>query len=59
MVEDWETSCLDGKYPNQVCYVYDRLVSFQVYWVSIDGLSGAGVVVFSHDKDSKLFQTRW
>ena len=43
MIEDWETSCLDGKCASQVGNVYDRPVSFQVWTVSVDGLPG-GVV---------------
>ena len=41
MLEDWETSRLDG---------YDRPVSFQLQLVSVDGLSGSGVLLLNHDR---------
>ena len=50
MVEDWETSCLDGKCPSQVGYVYDRLVCFEAWSVSVAGLSGSGVLVLNQDR---------
>ena len=55
-VKDWET--LDGKSPSLVGYVYNRLVSFQVRSVCVDGLSGGVVLVLKPRHDSKFFKTR-
>ena len=49
MAEDWETSRLDMKCASQVGYVYDKLVSFQVWSVSVAGLSGGGVLILKQD----------
>ena len=40
----------DGKCPNQVGYVYDRSVCFQVWSVSVAGLSGGRVLVLKQDR---------
>ena len=45
MIEDKEISCLEGKCPSQVGYVYDRPVSFQVWLVFVDGLLVGEVLV--------------
>ena len=50
MVEDLETSPLDGKCPSQDDYVYNRPVCFQVLSASLYGLSGGGVLVANQDR---------
>ena len=57
MVEDWETSRLDGKCPSQVGNVYDRPVFFQVRLVYVVGLSGSGVLVLNQDRTAFFLQT--
>ena len=54
MVEDWETSHLDGKCLSQVSYVYDRPVCFQVWLVSVVSLSGGGVLVLNQDRTASF-----
>ena len=56
MVEDWETSRLDGKCPSQVGYVYDRPVCFHVQSVCVDGLSGGGVLELNQDRMAHSFR---
>ena len=48
MVENWETSHLDGKCPSQVGYVYNR--SGQEQSVSVAGLSGSGVLELNQNR---------
>ena len=50
MVEDWETSHLDGECPSQVGNVYHRPVCFPVCSVSIDRLSGGKILVLIQDR---------
>ena len=50
MVEDWETSRLDGKCPSQVGNVCDMPVSFQLRSVYLTGLSGGGVLALYQDR---------
>ena len=46
----------NGKCASQGGYVYDRPVCFQVWSVSVAGLSGGGVLVLN--QKSKFFKTR-
>ena len=48
MVEDWETPSQVGK------LFYDRPVCFQLWSVSIDGLSGGGVLVNNHNRTASF-----
>ena len=50
MVEDWETSCLDRKCPSQVSYIYNSLISYQVWSVCVESLLGGGVQVINRDR---------
>ena len=50
MVEDWETSHLDGKCLGKVSYVYDRPVHFKVWLVSLANLSEGGVLLVNQDR---------
>ena len=52
MVKDLQTSRHDRNQPDQVGYVYDRLVFFQVQSVCEYGLSGGDVEVLNHDRPS-------
>ena len=57
MSEDFEFFRLDMKCQSQVGNVYDRLVCFQVWSVSVAGLSGGGSLILKQDR--KFFKTRW
>ena len=54
MVHDGEFYCLGEKYPSQVGYVYDRLVSFQGSLVSVHGPSAGGILVLNPDRMTKF-----
>ena len=58
MVEDWDTSRLDGKCPSQVSDVYNRPVCFQVCLVNVHGLPGGGVQVLQDKMVTVLGKTR-
>ena len=47
MVEYWAASRLDVKCLSKVINAYDRPVFFQVWSVSVDGLSGDGILVLN------------